>query len=166
MTILGVLVGATTVISGTILVKRSRRKVWYILTITGGLIFLVSLFLLICTLLLTEGIRNQQPTDGESRVESIGNESENSTLSASEEDAIALVERAMDERKESASVILLDGSDIIEGEQCLTLSAGSYSADGQKYTAMFHYAVSDSGSVYYIDVLQGADWNLYKWKKN
>ncbi|HKM20834.1 MAG TPA: transglutaminase domain-containing protein, partial [Lachnospiraceae bacterium] len=79
-----------------------------------------------------------------------------------EEDAIDLVKRAMDERKESASVFVFTGSEIIEGEHCLTLSAGSYSADGQKYTAMYHYAVSDSGLVYYIDILLGAEWNLYQ----
>ena len=79
-----------------------------------------------------------------------------------EEDAINLVKRVMDERKESASVFVFTGSEIIEGEHCLTLSAGSYSADGQKYTAMYHYAVSDSGLVYYIDILLGAEWNLYQ----
>lgn len=81
----------------------------------------------------------------------------------SEKDAIDLVKRAMEERNESASVIILKGNEILEGEHCLTLSAGSYSADGQKHTARYHYAVSDSGTVYYMDVLQGADWNLYQW---
>lgn len=81
----------------------------------------------------------------------------------SEEDAINLVKQAMDERLESASVFVFTGSESIEGEHCRTLSAGSYSADGQKYTAMYHYAVSYSGKVYYIDVLQGADWKLYQW---
>jgi hypothetical protein len=62
-----------------------------------------------------------------------------------------------------ASVIVQIGEETIEGEHAFTYSAGENSADGQKYTALYHYAVTDSGKIYYMDVLQGADWILFEW---
>lgn len=75
--------------------------------------------------------------------------------------AMMLVQNAMDARGESASVVVQTGEETIQGEYALTFAAGDYSEDGQKFTAMYHYAVTDSGQVYYIDVLQGADWILF-----
>jgi hypothetical protein len=78
----------------------------------------------------------------------------------SEDDALVLVEYIMEERGEFSRVIIPNGEDIIDGEHAYIFSAGDYSEDGQKFTAMFHYAVSDRGNIYYIDVLVGADWIL------
>lgn len=77
-----------------------------------------------------------------------------------EEEAFALVQNIIQARGETAPVIILTGDDTIEGEHAFIFSAGDYSVDGQKFTAMYHYAVSDSGKIYYMDILQGADWIL------
>ncbi|MDY0235369.1 MAG: hypothetical protein RBR71_05045 [Gudongella sp.] len=78
----------------------------------------------------------------------------------SEEDAFALAEDIMQERGDFSTVILSDGEEIIDGEHAYIFSTGDYSEDGQKFTAMYHYAVSDRGNIYYLDVLSGADWIL------
>ncbi|WP_027398454.1 hypothetical protein [Anaerovorax odorimutans] len=75
-----------------------------------------------------------------------------------EEDAFELVQHAINFQGENVSTIVKTGDEIIEGEHAFTFSAGDDSADGQKYTAVSHYAVSDSGRIYYMDVLKGADW--------
>ncbi len=82
-------------------------------------------------------------------------------VAISEDEAIALVQNAINARGETAPVIVRTGDDSIEGEHVFTFSAGDYSADGEKYTAIYHYAVSDGGKVYYMDILQGADWVLF-----
>jgi hypothetical protein len=82
------------------------------------------------------------------------------------DDALVLVEYIMEERGEFSEVILPDGEDIIDGEHAYIFSAGDYSEDGIKFTAMYHYAVSDRGNVYYIDVLTGADWILINSETN
>lgn len=84
------------------------------------------------------------------------------TTPISEEDAVALIQRAMDQRGETAQVIVLTGEDTIEGDHCRLYSAGEYSADGQKFTARYHYAVSDGGVVWYMDMLQGAEWKPFR----
>jgi hypothetical protein len=77
-----------------------------------------------------------------------------------EDDAFTIVQNTLKERGESASVIIQNGEETINGEHAFTYSAGEYSEDGQKFTAMYHYAVSDSGHVYSMDALQGTDWVL------
>ena len=76
----------------------------------------------------------------------------------SEDEAFALVENTLMEQGEEALVIVRTGDDIIEGEPAFIFSSGAYSEDGQKFTAMYHYAVSYSGIVYFMDPMQGADW--------
>jgi len=84
----------------------------------------------------------------------------NDDYTISEDDAYSLVQYTMEERGEFTTVIMQNGDETIDGEHVYTFSAGDYSDDGQKFTAMFHYAVSDSGNVYYMDDLDGADWIL------
>lgn len=79
----------------------------------------------------------------------------------SEEAAFELVKNTMKARGEKAPVIVKTGDETIEGEHAFIFSAGSNSTDGKKFTAMYHYAVSDSGKVYYMDILKGADWILF-----
>ncbi len=69
-----------------------------------------------------------------------------------------LVQNALEKQEHEASVIVMTGEETINGEHCCTYSAGDYSADGAKYTAMYHYAVSDSQAVYYMDIIEGPDW--------
>jgi len=76
------------------------------------------------------------------------------------DDVFTIVNNAMEERGEIASVILRKGDEVIDEERAFTFDAGEYSEDGKKFTAMFHYAVSESGKVYYMDVLEGAGWIL------
>ncbi len=78
----------------------------------------------------------------------------------SDDEAFNLVLKAMKQRGENATTLVQTGRDTINGEQALTFAAGENSADGSKFTAMYHYAVTDSGNVYYRDTLQGADWIL------
>lgn len=72
--------------------------------------------------------------------------------------AAALVREAIDRQGQTAPIIASTGEEEIGGELCWTFSAGDNSTDGQKFTAMYHYAVSRSGGVYYVDILQGSDW--------
>lgn len=76
----------------------------------------------------------------------------------SEEAAIRRIRNAMTLMSETNAIIRREGEEIIDGEHCMTFSAGDNSADGQKYTAMRHYAVSDSGVLWYMDVVKGAKW--------
>jgi hypothetical protein len=75
--------------------------------------------------------------------------------------AVGLVQEAMSERGESASVMVPGSEETIDGEHCFLIDAGNNSADGGKFTAMYHYAVSDSGRIWYMDVVQGPDWIEY-----
>ena len=139
---------------GIILKKQSGKKTWHILTATGTLVCIISLFLMINPQAMVNGISHQKSSDGKEEVES--------EYHISEDKAMELVEQAMLSRNESAKVFVFKDSEIIENEYCLTLSVGNYSSDGEKYTALYNYAVSDSGLIYYIDVMQGADWILYQ----
>ncbi len=78
-----------------------------------------------------------------------------------EDEAITLIKAAMSTRAETAAVFVPGGEKTIEGQRALSFAIGENSADGQKFTALYHYAVTDSGNVYYIDVVQGADWILF-----
>lgn len=76
----------------------------------------------------------------------------------SEERASEYVWVLLNQRGEEAPVIVSTGEERIGEYDCWTFAAGSNSADGQKFTAMYHYAVSKTGAFFYIDPLQGADW--------
>lgn len=77
--------------------------------------------------------------------------------------AMEMVQQTIHCMGKKASVIVQTGEEIIEGEQAFTYSAGENSVDGQKYTALYHYAITDSGKIYYMDILQGEDWILFQW---
>ena len=62
--------------------------------------------------------------------------------------------------KNSNSVIMKKGYDIIGNDPVMVLSAGDNSVDGSKYTALYHFAVSESGNIYYMDIVKGAEWRL------
>lgn len=76
------------------------------------------------------------------------------------EDAMALIINVMESRNEKAQKLVASGDETIDGEHVFVIMAGEDSADGEKFTAMYHYAVSDSGRVYVMDPLVGPDWNL------
>ena len=76
----------------------------------------------------------------------------------SEEGAMALVQYAMDSAGITSPLIWRTGEAVIENEYCMTFAAGDKSADGEKYTAMHQFAVSDSGMLWYMDVVEGSDW--------
>lgn len=76
--------------------------------------------------------------------------------------ALGIAQTAMRERGDEAPVVVLAGEETINGELCYVVEGGSNSEDGTKFTAMYHYAVSTSGSIYYMDVVQGGDWSLYE----
>ena len=76
----------------------------------------------------------------------------------SEDEAIGRIAHAMELKGETSTVIRREGTETIGGESCMTFSAGDNSADGEKYTAMYHYAVGDSGTLWYMDVAEGPDW--------
>jgi|GEM_PF-1977806 len=78
--------------------------------------------------------------------------------SAGEAAAMDLVHQTMKNRGEDAKVIVSTGEETIEGQHAYTFACGDNSADGEKFTAMYHYAVTDNGTVYYMDVAQGPDW--------
>lgn len=73
--------------------------------------------------------------------------------------AFTLVQSVMEARGDEASVVTNTGEEIINGEDCLTFSAGEMSEDGEKFTAMYYYAVNKSWTaIYYKDVAEGSEW--------
>ena len=79
----------------------------------------------------------------------------------SEEEAMRRIQEAMNLLGDTSTVIRREGDETIDNEHCMTFSAGNNSADGQKYTAISHYAVSDSGVLWYMDVVEGPEWLLF-----
>lgn len=77
-----------------------------------------------------------------------------------EADATKLLKAAMIVLKDASPVILFGGDTTIAGKHALAYSTGENSVDGKKFTALNQYAVSDSGAVYYIDLVQGPEWIL------
>lgn len=51
-----------------------------------------------------------------------------------------------------------DGEETIGGEHAFLVTAGNRSADGQKFTALYHLAVTDSGVIYRMDPVEGPEW--------
>ena len=74
------------------------------------------------------------------------------------DEAMTLVWRAIESEGRTSTTVQYEGTEIINGESCWLLSAGEDSLDGQKYTAMYHYAVSESGEIWYMDIVNGAVW--------
>lgn len=64
----------------------------------------------------------------------------------------------MTEEQKEALRLVGGGEDTINGERAIIVIAGYKSADGRNFTALYHYAVTDSGAVYYKDTEQSADW--------
>lgn len=60
-------------------------------------------------------------------------------------------------------MIVETGDEEINGEMCKLFSVGTDSQE--KFMAEQHFAVSPNGDIYYIDILQGADWIPYALKK-
>ncbi|MEA4926011.1 MAG: hypothetical protein VB084_11945 [Syntrophomonadaceae bacterium] len=58
-----------------------------------------------------------------------------------------LIQTAMSARGEAATAFVPDGEETIEGEFALISSVGEKPADEQKFTALYHYTVTDSGNV-------------------
>ncbi len=58
--------------------------------------------------------------------------------------------------------IVITGEDVVNNEDVVLLSAGNDSPDGSKYTALYHFAVSAGGRVYYMDPVKGSEWVLLK----
>lgn len=78
----------------------------------------------------------------------------------SDADATKLLKSAMIALNDASPVIVSGGNDTVAGTHALTFSTGENSADGKKFTALNQYAVTDSGAVYYIDLVQGPEWIL------
>lgn len=78
----------------------------------------------------------------------------------SKDDAKELVRQTLTEQGKKAPVLVVAGEDTIEGEHALIIKAGENSADGLKFTALYHFAVTDSGAVFYMDTVQGSDWRI------
>lgn len=75
------------------------------------------------------------------------------------DEAMDLIQNVMDSRSEKAAKFMVD-DDTINGEHAFIITAGEDSADGEKFTALYHYAVTDSGRVYFLDPVSGPDWIL------
>ncbi|MCL1867046.1 MAG: hypothetical protein FWF82_06520 [Oscillospiraceae bacterium] len=80
--------------------------------------------------------------------------------------AVEAIRQAMKVRGESASVFV-ELTEYIDGERVRVFKVGENSEDSDgdgdedKFTALYHYAVSDSGKVYYMDVVEEAQWVLF-----
>ena len=79
-------------------------------------------------------------------------------ITMSEDDARELVRQTLTKQGKQAPVLVVAGEDIVAGEHALIIKAGENSADSRKFTALYHFAVTDSGAVFYTDTLQGSDW--------
>ncbi|NLV84549.1 MAG: hypothetical protein GXY60_08295 [Spirochaetales bacterium] len=75
------------------------------------------------------------------------------------EKAIDLLRNVMDSRGEKATKFMID-DDTINGEHAFIIAAGEDSPDGDQFIASYHYAVTDSGKVYFLDPVSGPDWIL------
>lgn len=94
------------------------------------------------------------------------NSNDRGSEAISSEDAFTIVRNVLDARGQVAPVIVQTDDEDINGEHAYTFSAGENSVDGVKYTAMYYYAVTDSGKVYYLDFLEGADWIFFDTQAN
>lgn len=73
-----------------------------------------------------------------------------------------LVSKAMEIMGDTSTVIVQTGEETINDEHCYIFATGENSLDGGKFTALSHYAVSDSGNLYYMDILSGGTWSYVK----
>lgn len=80
----------------------------------------------------------------------------------SQADAEELVWQILTEQEEEGLSLVGGGEDTVNGEHAIIVIAGNKSADGKKFTGLYHFAVTDSGVVYYMDPVQGSDWILYE----
>ena len=75
------------------------------------------------------------------------------------ENAYNLVEKALNKLdKSSITHIVRAGSNFINNEKVMILAAGENPLDNSEYTALYHFAVSASGRVYYLDNTEGSEW--------
>ena len=81
-----------------------------------------------------------------------------------EDDALDDAVEIMARRGETATTVMKDGNETIDGEACWTFAAGTTSADGKKFTAMYHYAVSTTGRAWYMDISTG-NWVEFNMKR-
>ncbi len=56
--------------------------------------------------------------------------------------------------------IVEKGFYIINDENVVVLAAGDDSVDSLKFTALYHFAVSESEKIYYMDIFKDANWEL------
>lgn len=69
-----------------------------------------------------------------------------------------LISKAMEIMGDTSPVIVQTGEETINDEHCYLFATGENSLDGGKFTALNHYAISDSGKLYYMDILGGGTW--------
>lgn len=80
----------------------------------------------------------------------------------SQTDAEELVLQTLTKQKKEGLSLVGGGEDTINGENAIIVIAGNKSADGKKFTELYHFAVTDSGKVYYMEAVQGSDWIMDK----
>lgn len=80
----------------------------------------------------------------------------------SQTDAEELVLQTLTKQKKEGLSLVGGGEDTINGENAIIVIAGKKSADGKNFTELYHFAVTDSGKVYYMDAVQGSDWIMDK----
>lgn len=69
-----------------------------------------------------------------------------------------LINKAMEIMGDTSTVIVQMGEETINDEHCYLFATGENALDGSKFTALNHYAISDSGSLYYMDIPGGGIW--------
>ena len=83
-------------------------------------------------------------------------------LDAEQDAASVLVWQELATEGRSATKVVSIGGGRVAGEQMLLFSAGVDSADGLKYTALWHYAVSPDGKIYSMDPSRSTEWRLIR----